>query len=837
MANEDDLFLTALAHDHKGDVSAAIEGYLKALCVSPDHADAAHNLAIIEFSVDIFERGLELFGRALICAPRALLFRLSYGRALSLLRQQTKVAEFVAESVASGYFSITEIEKLNSEIIAAAETGEVEAVVASLASGNSLEVIAQCARLSSEYPENPILWKCLGSAFHQTGNLQSALKAFDKSVKCAPLEWEARADRGATRVANGQFPLGLDDFLSALCLEPASAPLFCNIQNGRQSYGSQSIDIDGFRRAWFIAPDSKEFLEPFAVELLVSDRVTEADLLLRRLLCIDPSNTKALLSLGLIARSIDGDLAAVSRVERAAVISPTDYQGIGLLASILSDLATGKAGYVRPYTLFQRAIILNPSDVELSNNFSILLQRMELAKEALYYLDRCRIISPEYADSLNSRGIIFQAEGNIGAALLAYQRATVMRPSFFQAISNLGSALWRIGRMSEAVVCFQRAMNVSPAYETAAHNRCKVLHGMLRLDEAIAGYEDLERRFPLSRDIQNIRWHHALARLAIGDFDLGWRLFEARWLSEKNTKLGRKGPENTLWKGERLAAGQYLLVESEQGYGDILHFFRYSRVLVDRGTPVITRVPQSLLRLLRGQSDVGAIIGMNDPVMVDYRHCPMMSLPLRLGTTLSSIPYSRKPYLVALSTDRVKWKNKFETTLRDRAKGGGRRLRVGLVWSGGFRLDEASAWEANQRRNIPLDIFASALDIEGIDFVSLQKGDPAESEVRGREGMYWRVGRLLNVADDIEDFADTAGIIANLDLVISVDTSTAHLSAAMGKPTWILSRYDACWRWMVDRADSPWYPSVRLYRQSNDRNWYPVMRRVANDLRARRFDE
>lgn len=160
-----------------------------------------------------------------------------------------------------------------------------------------------------------------------------------------------------------------------------------------------------------------------------------------------------------------------------------------------------------------------------------------------------------------------------------------------------------------------------------------------------------------------------------------------------------------------------------------------------------------------------------------------------------------------------------------------RRLRVGLVWNGGFRPDQPELWEENSRRNIPLATYARHLDIDDIDFISLQKGDPNESELRGREREFWRRGGLVNPAADLHDFAATAGLIANLDLLVSVDTSTAHLAAALGKTTWILNRYDTCWRWLLEREDSPWYGSVRLYRQGADRNWEPVLQRVADDLR------
>jgi hypothetical protein len=233
-------------------------------------------------------------------------------------------------------------------------------------------------------------------------------------------------------------------------------------------------------------------------------------------------------------------------------------------------------------------------------------------------------------------------------------------------------------------------------------------------------------------------------------------------------------------------------------------------------------VPEPLVRLMSCQPWVSEAVKLGDAVPAYDVHCPMMSLPLAFGTTLETIPFGREAYLRALPEEVERWRERLGVRSRPR---------VGLVWNGGFRADQPELWAVNERRNVPLELFAQALDIEGIDFVSLQKGDPAESEIRGREGEYWKRGRLYNYTSELSDFADTAGLIANLDLVISVDTSTAHLSAAMGKPTWILNRYDTCWRWLLDREDSPWYGSVKLYRQGADRDWRPVLQRVSADLR------
>jgi hypothetical protein len=198
-----------------------------------------------------------------------------------------------------------------------------------------------------------------------------------------------------------------------------------------------------------------------------------------------------------------------------------------------------------------------------------------------------------------------------------------------------------------------------------------------------------------------------------------------------------------------------------------------------------------------------------------------MSLPLAFKTELDSIP-SPGPYLHADDAKERAWQDRI---------GARQKLKVGIVWSGGVRPDQPPGW--SEKRNIRLDLFARALSAVDVDFFSLQKGEPAESELRGREAEFWPRGNLLNFAADIDDFADTAALIANLDLVISVDTSTAHLAAALGKATWILNRLDGDWRWLLDRDDSPWYRSVRLYRQDASRRWEPVLQRVAADLAKR----
>jgi hypothetical protein len=232
-------------------------------------------------------------------------------------------------------------------------------------------------------------------------------------------------------------------------------------------------------------------------------------------------------------------------------------------------------------------------------------------------------------------------------------------------------------------------------------------------------------------------------------------------------------------------------------------------------------VPASLKTALQSLAGAPQVLADDEPLPEFDLHCPMMSLPFAFDTTLETIP-REVPYLVADAAKADGWKE---------ILGAKSKLRVGLVWSGGHRPDQPELWSVNRRRNVPLRML-SRLNIDGIEFYSLQKGQPAESELSTLVAAGWNGPAVIDETRRLHDFSDTAALVEQLDLVISVDTSTAHLAAALGKPVWILNRFDTCWRWLLDRSDSPWYPTVRLYRQEQPGEWEAVIERVRADLAA-----
>jgi hypothetical protein len=259
----------------------------------------------------------------------------------------------------------------------------------------------------------------------------------------------------------------------------------------------------------------------------------------------------------------------------------------------------------------------------------------------------------------------------------------------------------------------------------------------------------------------------------------------------------------------------------EQGYGDTIQFCRFVSLLAARDARVILEVPRALAGLLESLPGLTQLVVHGETLPPFDYYCPLLSLPLALKTTLADVP-SKVPYLTPSENKRQLWRARLGAA-------GDRALRVGLVWSGGLRARRPELWAVNERRNVPLAHF-EGFGRPDVEFHSLQAGDAAKSDLAACMARGWRGPVVQDSTAHMVDFADTAALIEQLDLVISVDTSTAHLAGALGKPVWILNRFDTCWRWMLDREDSPWYPTARIYRQPRPGDWRDVLERVRVDL-------
>lgn len=443
------------------------------------------------------------------------------------------------------------------------------------------------------------------------------------------------------------------------------------------------------------------------------------------------------------------------------------------------------------------------------NRQGVALARLGRNEAALAAFDRVLAIQPDHVAALSNRANVLHLLGRLDAALASNDRALSLDPRDIEVLYNRGLILGELERFEDALSCYDRVIEARPEHTRALGNRGAVRQVLGRIDAAIA---DFVRVQALRPGDAVARFNESLARLSIGDFAEGWHRYESRWGTPMHPI--RRRFDQPQWRGEALPAGCTILLHAEQGYGDTLQFCRYAPLLARRAR-VVLEVPPPLRRLLSTLSGELRIVGEGEALPGFDLHCPLLSLPLAFGTTLATIP-GQTPYLRADPAQVAAWRARLSPLDG---------LKVGLVWAGesGRAVPEAAA--RDRRRSIALARLAPLAAVPGVQFVSLQKGDAAAQAATPPPGMV-----LHDWTDELGDFADTAALVAALDLVISVDTAAAHLAGALGRPVWVLNRFDACWRWLRDRADSPWYPSARLFRQPAPGAWQKVIGKLAAAL-------
>jgi Flp pilus assembly protein TadD len=394
-------------------------------------------------------------------------------------------------------------------------------------------------------------------------------------------------------------------------------------------------------------------------------------------------------------------------------------------------------------------------------------------------------------------------------AIICYREAVSLRSDSAEVYYNLGVALQRNGQLEEAIDSYRQAVRIDPDSAQAHYNLGIALKDMRRLDEAIESYRQVIRLKP-----DHARTHNnlALALLTRGDFEEGWEEHEWRWKCQ-DFPSPRRNFSQPQWDG-CLFKDRTLLVHIEQGFGDAIQFIRYLPMVTERGGKVVVECDAELQRLFRTVVGEFEIIVSGDPLPAFDFHTPLLSLPRVFGTNLASIP-GKVPYVNANAEDAERWKQRLAEYSQF--------FKVGLAWAG------SAAHKNDRNRSMTLATLAPLSQAAGVRFFSLQKGKAAEENKHRLAGM-----EVVDWTDDLKDFSDTAALIANLDLVISVDTVVAHLAGAVGKAVWTLLPFASDWRWLVGREDSPWYPTMRLFRQEPIGDWGGVVRRVSEALEGAR---
>ncbi|MBV8925075.1 MAG: glycosyltransferase family protein [Bradyrhizobium sp.] len=575
-------------------------------------------------------------------------------------------------------------------------------------------------------------------------------------------------------------------------------------------------------------------------EHLQAGRPLEAQLCCRRALQADPDHVDALQLMGLlalqarqydhaiewIARADQRDLktdhlcslgialeqqglheAAFKAFDRAVQLKPHDAELWSHCASALASLARPEQALAS----YDRVLQLNPRDADAAFRCGMLLITLKRPAEALACFELCDGLFPNHAAVIEQRGLALHDLKRYEEALAENLRAHALNPGSAEICNNVGAALQWLRRDQEALPWLDKALALKPHFVRAMINKASSLTQVRRIDEALEVYHHVQTIDPGNADAA---WNAALLYLLMGDFEAGWAGREVRWRAHMRPAIYPHFSQ-PMWRGEEGIEGRTILILADEGIGDSIQFVRYAPLLAARGARVVLAVQGSLQPLLTAMPGVALCVPRSEPLPAFDLHCPMCNLPFAFATRLDTIP-SAIPYLPAPDAMRV---HSWEQRLQERLGAAGK-LRVGLVWSGN------PGHGNDHNRSVPLRALLPLLEADA-SFISLQKEPKADDRA-----LIEQVG-MIDLTAGLADFAETAALVSCLDLVISVDTSVAHLAGALGRPTWVLLPYTPDYRWLLDREDSPWYPTARLFRQTETRDWNELVGRVRTELALR----
>jgi tetratricopeptide (TPR) repeat protein len=488
---------------------------------------------------------------------------------------------------------------------------------------------------------------------------------------------------------------------------------------------------------------------------------------------------------------------ALKTFDKAVQLKPDDADLWRNLGDVLTDMDRPDEALLS----YQHALKLNPRHWDAANKSGYLFRRLERFEEALAHFDLCDGLQPNHAKTLQMRALALRDLKRLDESLADNRRSFELDPADPDTSNNICDVLVVLGRHDEALEWCEKALELKPDFVSALTNKAFALTELHRYDEAFAIYDRLKRT---GANTPMTDFHLALLQMLTGDFEAGWAGREARW--KALSPVYPKFPQ-PMWLGQESVEGKTILVCADEGMGDCIQFARYLPMLAERGARVILAVPDALIPVLSGMPGVSQCFSTGAPAF--DMHCPMCSLPLAFRTRLDTIPSTRSYLPPPAEARRRAWEDRL---------GSHDKLRVGLVWSGNPKHRN------DHNRSLSLKTLSRILDLDA-HFVSLQKSPKPDDGAFLREATC-----IVDLTEHLTDFAETAALVSCLDLVITVDTSVAHLAGALGYATWVLLPYTPDYRWLLDRDDSPWYPTMRLFRQSEGRDYGIVIDRVRSEL-------
>jgi tetratricopeptide (TPR) repeat protein len=603
---------------------------------------------------------------------------------------------------------------------------------------------------------------------HEAGHLPEAESLYKQILEADPNQPDAIHMLGVLAFQTGRADVALRLIQRALSVAPESPQAFANLGRVLSSLGRRDEAITAYRKSLQLDGGGAEVHNNLA------------NLLLRE---------------GLVDDAITH--------YRQAIASQWDFaEAYSNLGSVLR----GQGQLEEAITSLRCAIRLKPQLADAHYNLGLALRQLDQLCEAINAFRAALDCRPSFPEAWNNLGSVMEEHGDYKQAIDAFRHALALRPAFPEALTNLANVMRDTGQLEESITLARQALAAKPGYATAHNSLGSSLHSSGQFDQAIESYQ---RAIELRPDWDVPRCNLGFTLLLKGDFERGWR--EHEWRRRCSKLSDRQDFTQPVWDGSDLS-GKTILLHTEQGFGDAIQFCRYAPLVAQRGGRVIIRCQPELVCLMKGLCGVEQVVSAEESSLPAFDvQCPLLSLPLVFKTnSISEIP-KNVPYLRAHPPMMQKWHER----LADHQS----RLKIGLVWSG--RAQPPG-------RSIPLPMLAPLAQAPGTTFISLQFGDPArQASTKPPAGM-----QILNWSDELRSFADTASLLANIDLLVTIDTSTAHLAGAMGKPVWVMLPAVPDWRWMLDRSDSPWYPTMRLFRQSRAGDWSGPVEQLAAALRS-----
>lgn len=530
-------------------------------------------------------------------------------------------------------------------------------------------------------------------------------------------------------------------------------------------------------------------------------RLADARECYQQVLKLRPGHFDALHLSGVIALQTQHFALAVELIGKAIALDPRQAAAYNNLGSALDSLNQPQAALES----FDKAIRLKPDYPEACCNRGLVLVKLAQLHAAVESFDKAIALKTGYAEAWFNRGHALHLLNQPQAAVDSYRIAIQFKGDYAIAYNNCGNALRDLKEFQAAVDSYDKAVAIKADYAEAHYNRGCALVDLEQHRAAVDSYQKAVLIDPAHAGAQ---LSLAVCLLQLGEFSRGWQAYEWRW-EYKTLKTFARHFSQPLWLGAEPLQGKTILLHAEQGFGDTLQFCRYARRVSALGARVILEVPPSLMLLLAGLEGVSELVAKGSSLPAFDYHCPLLSLPLAFRTDIDTIPAANR-YIPVPAAKRSEWTARLGPKTRPR---------VGLVWSG------STIHTNDKNRSFLLSDFVKGLP-DGFQYISLQK------EVRDADLTTLASHQdLLHFGEAINDFSDTAALCELVDVVVSVDTSVAHLAGALGRPVWIVLPFNSDWRWLLDRNDSPWYPTATLYRQQALGDWGEVFKSLAADLR------